>query len=60
MRIARGACIISRNDNVLLVDFTRGPEPPAPSFPGASGLREKAIEQGPLRLATTKRMVTAA
>jgi hypothetical protein len=59
MRFSRDVCIIGRNDNVLLVDFTRGPEPPAPRFPGASGLRDKAIEEGPLRLAPTRRVATA-
>ena len=29
-----------REDNVLWVDFRRDPDPPAPRFPGAGGLRE--------------------
>ncbi len=32
-------CVICREDNVVRVDFTRKPDPPAPLFPGASGLR---------------------
>jgi hypothetical protein len=32
--------IIRREHNVLEVDFSRKPDPPAPRFPGASGLRE--------------------
>ena len=32
--------VISRENNVVRVDFSRDPDPPAPRFPGASGLRE--------------------
>jgi hypothetical protein len=32
--------VIGRENNVLRVDFSRDPDPPAPRFPGASGLRE--------------------
>jgi hypothetical protein len=32
--------VIRRENNVLEVDFSREPDPPAPRFPGASGLRE--------------------
>ena len=32
--------VIGREDNVVRVDFSRDPDPPAPRFPGASGLRE--------------------
>jgi hypothetical protein len=32
--------VIRRDNNVLEVDFSREPDPPAPRFPGASGLRE--------------------
>jgi hypothetical protein len=32
--------IIGRNGNIIVVDFSREPNPPAPGFPGASGLRE--------------------
>jgi hypothetical protein len=40
MQIAGSAerFVIAREDNVVLVDFRR-PEPPAPIFPGAGGLR---------------------
>ncbi len=31
--------VIGRENNVLLVDFSREPDPPTPKFPGASGLR---------------------
>lgn len=31
--------IIDQIDNVVLVDFRREPDPPAPRFPGASGVR---------------------
>lgn len=32
--------VVCRENNVLRVDFSREPEPPAPHFPGAGGLRE--------------------
>ncbi len=35
-----GLYVIRRENNVLEVDFSREPDPPAPRFPGASGLRE--------------------
>jgi hypothetical protein len=31
--------VIRRENNVVEVDFRREPDPPAPRFPGASGLR---------------------
>ena len=31
--------VLRRDNNVLQVDFSREPDPPAPRFPGASGLR---------------------
>ena len=31
--------VLHRDNNVLQVDFSREPDPPAPRFPGASGLR---------------------
>jgi len=31
--------VIARESNVVRVDFRRDPDPPAPSFPGANGLR---------------------
>jgi hypothetical protein len=37
--------VIARADNVVLVDFSRKPEPPAPRFPGARGLREISYEE---------------
>jgi hypothetical protein len=39
-----GRFIISRESNVLRVDFSRDPDPPAPKFPGAAGLRETIDE----------------
>ena len=35
-----GRYVIRRENNVLQVDFSHEPDPPAPRFPGASGLRE--------------------
>ena len=32
-------CVIGRDNNVVMVDFRRKPDPPAPRFPGANGLR---------------------
>jgi hypothetical protein len=32
--------VIDRQSNVVWVDFSREPDPPAPRFPGAGGLRE--------------------
>lgn len=43
--------VIGRENNVVRVDFSRDPDPPAPKFPGASGLREigyESIERGAL------------
>ena len=39
MRLTKIERVIGRDRNVLLVDFSRQPEPPAPRFPGAVGLR---------------------
>ncbi len=36
--------VIGRKGNIVLVDFSREPHPPAPRFPGASGLREPSYE----------------
>jgi len=44
MRLPNNARVVRRADNVVLVDFTRGPEPPAPRFPGAGALRDNAGE----------------
>jgi hypothetical protein len=35
MRTLTNDRVIARSDNVVLVDFSRKPEPPAPRFPGA-------------------------
>ncbi len=37
-------CVIAREDNIVVVDFGRRPEPPQPPFPGANGLRETSRE----------------
>jgi hypothetical protein len=37
-----GRYVIRRDNNVLEVDFSREPDPPAPRFPGASGIRDSA------------------
>jgi len=59
MRCAMNTCIVGRKDNVLVVDFTRGPEPPAPRFQGANALRGENTEEVALRLASPRRAVTA-
>ncbi len=38
--------VIARESNVVRVDFSRDPDPPAPCFPGASGLR-RSVAQAP-------------
>jgi hypothetical protein len=40
LSVIRGR-VIGRNGNIVVVDFSREPNPPAPRFPGASGLREQ-------------------
>ena len=45
MRVSKNPCIIDRRDNVLVVDFTRRSEPPAPRFLGANALRENTTEE---------------
>lgn len=40
MRRKNNYHVIARDDNVVRVDFSREPDPPAPKFPGANGLRE--------------------
>lgn len=37
--------VIARDRNVLRVDFSREPDPPAPCFPGANGLRLSHAER---------------
>jgi hypothetical protein len=32
--------VLGREHNVVLVDFRREPDPPAPKFPGAAALRK--------------------
>jgi hypothetical protein len=36
--------VIGRDHNVVLVDFGRRPDPPAPRFPGAAALRTQTME----------------
>jgi hypothetical protein len=38
-------CVIRRDGNVLRVNFGQPPDPPAPRFPGAAGLREGSLER---------------
>jgi hypothetical protein len=38
--------VIRRENNVVEVNFRREPDPPAPKFPGASGLRALNEERG--------------
>ena len=44
--------VIARESNVVRVDFRRDPDPPAPFFPGAIGLRlshsEREEEEAPM------------
>ena len=40
MQSVNNRFVIGRENNVVRVDFSRDPDPPAPRFPGASGLRE--------------------
>lgn len=40
MRRETNYFVLDRKSNVVWVDFNRDPDPPAPRFPGASGLRE--------------------
>ncbi len=40
MQRATNRFVIGRENNVVRVDFSCDPDPPAPRFPGASGLRE--------------------
>jgi hypothetical protein len=37
--------VIRREDNVLQVDFSREPDPPAPRFPGANALRTLEVDE---------------
>ena len=49
-------CVFHRDGNVLRVNFGREPDPPAPRFPGAAGLREVSLEEIPkLGLAGSRR-----
>jgi hypothetical protein len=38
--------VISRESNVVRVDFARKPDPPAPRFPGAGALRSNGGSGG--------------
>jgi len=40
MRTASSRHVIAREHNVLRVDFSREPDPPAPRFPGANAMRQ--------------------
>ena len=46
--------VIGRENNIVLVDFRREPDPPAPRFPGAGAMRianhlHDLVEVSPLR-----------
>jgi hypothetical protein len=43
-RTKRRPCIIARDSNIVRIDFNQDPDPPAPRFPGAAGLREHRSE----------------
>jgi hypothetical protein len=45
MQFAKTGRVIGRDSNVVLVDFSREPEPPVPRFPGAVGLRATRHEE---------------
>jgi hypothetical protein len=47
--------IVGRDANVVLVDFSRQPDPPIPRFPGANGLRERNCEKLRNELFTARR-----
>jgi hypothetical protein len=57
-----GRCVLSRESNVVRVDFGRKPDdPPAPRFPGAGALRaepkEKRIDRvGPAASSIPRRL----
>ena len=40
MRTASNRHVVAREHNVLRVDFSREPDPPAPRFPGANAMRQ--------------------
>ncbi|MNC89309.1 hypothetical protein D3C83_52230 [compost metagenome] len=44
-RVAEGRYVIARIGNVVRVNFSRDPEPPAPRFPGAAALRGSGEEE---------------
>lgn len=50
MLLSKNTCVISRENNVILVDFTHKPEPPDPRFPGRMPC-ETMPEEVQLRLA---------
>ena len=40
-------CVLGREHNIVHVDFGRGPEPPAPKFPGAAARRSAGPDPPP-------------
>jgi hypothetical protein len=50
MQFVKTDRVIGRDSNVVLVDFSHKPEPPAPRFPGAVGLRATHHEDTDLDL----------
>lgn len=51
--------VIGRERNVVRVDFSRKPEPPAPTFPGAGALRCCAALFQPVNAAAGLRIEAA-
>ena len=45
---SKNTCVIRTDNNVVLVDFARKPEPPDPRFPGADALRNNGQRGNPI------------
>jgi hypothetical protein len=52
--------VIGRERNVVRVDFSRKPEPPGPTFPGAGALRSCAALFQPVNVAAAGLRIEAA
>ncbi len=52
--------VIARESNVVRVDFRRDPDPPAPHFPGAIGLRLSHREHDEGEMATAANAIRGA
>lgn len=51
--------VISRESNVVRVDFGRDPEPPPPPFPGAGAMRSCAWRVHPVNVSSTSKAEVA-